>query len=86
MGQESMNLELLPIDDLLDELGNRFDHTVFMGLKLRDLDNAESTYRVNGGRFICLGLCEELKDQVKYTFDEDIEEGECDCGCSDFEG
>lgn len=59
------NLDLVSTEDILDELQNRFDHSLFYGYreKLANVgaDNAEGTYRYSGNTDMILGLCERLK-------------------------
>ena len=60
-----MNLDLIPTDEMLDELEKRFEHSFFYGLKekLANIggDNAEGTYRYAGNVDTILGCCERLK-------------------------
>ena len=77
---DSPNLELVPLDDLLDELENRFDNLICIGLKMPSDGNMETIYRVSGSRYECLGLCEELKDRVKDTFESFEEEEDIEFG------
>lgn len=59
------NIDLIPTDDLLDELSSRFEHSLFYGLREKQgnlgTENAEGTYRYTGNIDTILGLCERLK-------------------------
>jgi len=60
-----MDIGLIPTDDLLDELADRFEHSLFYGLKEKQanvgVENAEGTYRYTGNIDTILGCCERLK-------------------------
>lgn len=72
------DIDLISTDDLLDELSNRFEHSLFYGLREKQgnigIENAEGTYRYVGNIDTVLGLCERLKfiifNQNIMTIDE----------------
>jgi len=59
-----MNIELVALDDILDELTNRFDSYVFIALK-RDSDAVEThAGKWQGSKLACIGMCEFMKKEL----------------------
>lgn len=62
------DLSLIPIDDLMQELSKRFDHSIFMGLKFK---GGSATYwRWFGNDHICGGLCTALGVEIVTRYKE----------------
>lgn len=62
------DLNLIPTDDLLREVSNRFEHFVFAGYA----SNAGKNYtrRIYKGNFVvCCGLCDTVKSIVLSDFE-----------------
>ena len=74
------DLSLVTTNDLIDEMLNRFDHAVFMGIKALDIVNKEDdTTRISsfrnwkGNSYTCAGLAQSLMRASLADF-EDKEE------------
>lgn len=71
-----MDLSLVPTDDLLKEFINRFDHAVFMGIRLaNDVTSKEecgiySCREWVGNSYTCVGLCASLSRNILNRYDE----------------
>lgn len=58
-----MDLSLVPLQELYEELLNRFDHAVFMGKKIYGKDSNISR-RWKGDYHIAMGLCDDLNYEI----------------------
>lgn len=65
------NIQLIPTEELLKELLNRFDHAIFMGIKVYKEQGGEitSVRRWIGNSYTCCGLCESIKRSILNEFD-----------------
>ena len=70
-----INLELILLDDLITELGNRFEHFVFssMQTKIGGEDKILTFRKWKGNPATCCGLCSQL--QIVIT-NKQLEENE----------
>lgn len=60
-----MELNLIPTDDLLDELFARYEHSVWCGLKTKVKGNDKLYEKLYDGDYaICIGLCDIIKNSV----------------------
>lgn len=69
-----MDLQLVPIDDLVKELTNRFDHAVFMGIKVESNDpkataGIYSCREWVGNSYTCAGLAQSLTRNILNCYD-----------------
>ncbi len=77
-------LELISTEELLVELGERFDHSVFAALRVCDIKGNEPTLDWFGDEYMCKGLTVSLLEQIKDDCDvmdmedEEDEDDECD--------
>lgn len=58
-----MDLSLVPIQDLYEEILGRFDHAVFMGIKVGKDDSSYSR-RWKGNHHMAMGLCSDLINEI----------------------
>ena len=67
-----LDLKLIPLDDLIDELRDRFDSVIISGLRknYESKDSENYTHRFKGSYTTNLGLCELMKDTLKDDFYE----------------
>lgn len=77
-----MDIQLIETDVLLKELVNRFDHAVFMGIRLDTLAATSKTetgiYSCRewvGNSYTCVGLCQSLSRNILNSYDD--KENEC---------
>jgi len=68
----SEDLKLISTDDLLAELGSRFDHWVFGGgqVGVQGQNNVRTIRRYNGHYFYCIGLARLVERVVIDDFEE----------------
>ena len=59
-----MNIQLANTDDLIEELLNRHEHAVFMGIKLPKENDVISVRRWRGNTYTCCGLCDSLTKHI----------------------
>jgi len=72
------NLQLIPTQQLIDELSSRFDHFIATGIHLLGKTKMDEVYRYyKGNTYLCLGLCEDIKGYIMNDQDaEDIDDEE----------
>ena len=58
-------LELTSTEELLIELGERFDHSVFAGLRTCDLKGNLPTLDWFGDEYMCRGLVQAVLGQIR---------------------
>lgn len=58
-----MSLELVPLQELYDELLSRFDHIIIIGLKVKDKDK-EVSRRWKGSHHFTMGLCGDMSNLI----------------------
>lgn len=58
-------IELIPSDDLIEELMSRYDDVIFCGRQIKDTqDNTHRVRQYKGDFEVCIGLAEEVKHQI----------------------
>jgi len=62
-------LELISTEDLLIELGERFDHTIFAGMRVCDIKGNLPTIDWFGDEFMCKGMAQSILEQIKDDVD-----------------
>ena len=68
------NLSLIPLDDLLNEVSNRFDGFIYMGVQSNTKSNLDTYHRSwAGGSATCLGLCDLLHGIIEKDYDTNKE-------------
>ena len=68
------NLSLVSIEDIVDELKNRYDHFVFSGIKELDKDRNGRLFterKWHGNSAACCGLCHQLQQVITNQHFED---------------
>lgn len=61
--QTPSDLNLIPTDELILEIANRYDWMIFMGRKLIQGDDKWQTKRrYKGDVYVCLGLADNMAD------------------------
>ncbi len=65
---EIKNLSLVETETLVNELVNRVDSIIFMGVQEKDKFSHTYYRRWSGGDAVCLGLIELLKEIIKEYF------------------
>lgn len=71
-----MNLQLIPTEELLEELRNRFGAIIFRGIQISPKGDDDDIYinDWNGGSDLCIGMCIKLqKDIMDNAYYEDNE-------------
>jgi hypothetical protein len=70
-----MSLNLLPTQEILNELKCRFDHMVFKGLRQKaDKEKRDvAMFDWYGEHAVCLGLCEQIKHDINKDSDSQFE-------------
>ena len=63
------NLELIPLQDLLDELENRYDDMVFVGSMRQTEETEKMDHHFSGDLTRCLGLVDRIKDRIKDSLE-----------------
>ena len=64
-----VNLTLISLEDLLNEIFNRFDGFICMGIQRDTAKNMDSYYRRwAGSSATCLGLCDLLYNIIKDDY------------------
>ena len=71
------DLSFIPIEDLLEEIIQRNDHVVFMGIKCLlgppgQKPTIEYRRRWNGNAHMLCGMCEDLKLTILQKHQEDL--------------
>ena len=74
------DLSLVLREDLYKELCSRFDGVVLITLKKMDSHNDETMLDYHGGRALCIGLCEHMKDKLLSVMRDEVEHEEKDNG------
>lgn len=64
------DLSLIPFDDLMEEIGKRFDHAIFVGIVDKEENIINMKRKFFGSRLICLAACDTMKDVIKDDFYE----------------
>ena len=71
-------LDLMSTDNLIEELGDRFDHYIFSGIRVCDKKGNSVTRDFGGDEFMTRGLALEIiqhiEDECKVIPEEDEEE------------
>jgi len=57
-------LSLVPLDDILDELGKRVDSYVFAYVTEHDKVRDKSQVSFRGGKYSCLGLAVDIQNVI----------------------
>ena len=66
------DLTLISLDDLLNEVFNRFDGFVCMGTQKKTQANLDVYFRRwAGGSATCVGLCKLLELEIKKDYSKD---------------
>ncbi|MHC4300525.1 MAG: hypothetical protein ACYS7Y_24885 [Planctomycetota bacterium] len=65
-----MSLEFTTTDELLDELGKRFDHAMFVGMTDTTDKVVTTTRRWRGNHHTVVGLCADVQKLVLEDFHE----------------
>ena len=65
-----MDLSLVSLDDILEELKKRFDSCIFAGVRNTREDRVNMERQYFGDRFVCVALCEMVKELAKDDFFE----------------
>lgn len=68
------DLQLVPTDDLIQELSVRYHTFVFGGVKIRQQGSYLFTLRLTGDALLALGLCEKIKLNAGEIIDEEADE------------
>ncbi len=65
-------LGIIPTEDLIQELGKRFEHWVFAGIQTgyEGHDKARTKRHFDGNMATCAGLCTLLQTMIAETFEE----------------
>jgi len=65
------NLSLVTSQDLVEELNNRFDAFICIGVVYKDGERASHTFNYSGDSNTCLGLCNRLSFLINDDSEED---------------
>jgi hypothetical protein len=71
-------IQLIPSDELLNELFSRYDTVVFIGHKKTTSKDCKMSFNTKGSKFTVWGMASFLSEMVKRKVMEDDEE-ECEC-------
>ena len=70
-----VDINLIPTDDLIDELAARFDAFIMMGLRSKYKgDNSRTINRLTGEHATLLGLCRILTLNVEDDYFDSLED------------
>lgn len=71
-----MDLQLIPVDELIDELFNRYDHAAFIGKKAIKDGLTEDKGRYKGDPHTVMGMASTLQIRLheEYYDQEDLED------------
>lgn len=64
----SKNLELAQTEELLEELGNRYDHVIFMGVANRTKTEIGVGRRWSGDVHVCIGLAYDIAHHIMTDY------------------
>jgi len=70
--EELREIQLIQTDELIDELMQRFDVSIFIGHKKSDKKRGAYVWHTKGDRFTLLGLVDYLREKTRcVAFGED---------------
>ena len=67
------DMSLIPTQEVLNELKNRFEHMVFKGQRKENDGRSVAMYDWHGEHVLCLGLCDEIQHDILKDKDNTAE-------------